>query len=424
MRVFRGRALLPDGEQVCDVAVENGLITGIGHDLGGEVVRLADDEVLLPGLVDTHVHVNEPGRTEWEGFATATRAAAAGGVTTIIDMPLNSLPPTTTTEALEVKRAAARGQCFVDVGFWGGVVPGNVPDLRALHEDGVFGFKCFLAPSGVDEFPPLEPDMLHRVMKELAELGALLIVHAEDGRLVGECSGERYSDFLASRPGDCEVSAIELLTSLAHVTGCRTHVLHLSSADAVGPLARSGVTAETCPHYLTLTAEEVGPGATEYKCCPPIRGDANRDRLWDALRDGTVAMVVSDHSPATADLKTTGDFGTAWGGIASLQLGLPLVWTEARRRGFGLTDVLRWMSSRPAALVGLGAKGSVEVGRDADLVVFAPEERFTVDPARLHHRHPVTPYAGRELTGVVRSTWLRGRRVDALPHGNLIRRAQ
>ena len=213
-------------------------------------------------------------------------------------------------------------------------------------------------------------------------------------------------------------------TSLARVTGCRTHVLHLSSADAVGPLARSGVTAETCPHYLTLTAEEVGPGATEFKCCPPIRGDANRERLWEGLRDGTIGMVVSDHSPATADLKTTGDFGTAWGGIASLQLGLPLVWTEARRRGFGLADVLRWMSSRPAALVGLGAKGAVEVGRDADLVVFAPEERFTVDPARLHHRHPVTPYAGREVTGVVRSTWLRGRRVDAVPHGNLIRRAQ
>ena len=424
MRVFRGRALLPTGERVCDVAVENGLIAAVGDDLGGEVVLLADDEILVPGLVDTHVHVNEPGRTEWEGFASATRAAAAGGVTTIIDMPLNCLPATTDRDALEVKRTAARGQCYVDVGFWGGAVPGNLSDLRALHEDGVFGFKCFLAPSGVDEFPPLGRDLVHRVMTELAGLGALLIVHAEDGGLVGECSGARYSDFLASRPAAAEVSAIELITSLARVTGCRTHVLHLSSAEAVGPLARSGVTAETCPHYLTLVAEQVGPGATEFKCCPPIRGDANRDRLWEALREGTIGMVVSDHSPATADLKTTGDFGTAWGGIASLQLGLPLVWTEARRRGFSLADVVTWMSSRPAALVGLGSKGAVEVGRDADLVVFAPDERFTVDPARLHHRHPVTPYAGQDLSGVVRSTWLRGRRVDAVPHGNLIRRVQ
>ncbi|HET6666742.1 MAG TPA: allantoinase AllB [Intrasporangium sp.] len=424
MRVFRGRVLLPHGEQACDVAVEDGVVTAIGHDLGGEVVRLADDEVLIPGLVDTHVHVNEPGRTEWEGFASATRAAAAGGVTTIIDMPLNSLPPTTDRVALEVKRAAADGQCHVDVGFWGGAVPDNLSDLRALHEDGVFGFKCFLAPSGVDEFPPLEPDMVHRVMKELADLGALLIVHAEDARLVGECSGERYSDFLASRPTDSEVSAIELVTSLARVTGCRTHILHLSSADAVGPLARSGVTAETCPHYLTLTAEEVSPGATEFKCCPPIRGDANRERLWEALRDGTIDLVVSDHSPASADLKTTGDFGTAWGGIASLQLGLPLVWTEARRRGFGLADVVRWMSARPAALVGLDRKGAIEVGKDADLVVLAPDEVFTVDPARLHHRHAVTPYAGRELTGVVRSTWLRGRLVDGAPHGTLVRRTR
>ena len=382
------------------------------------------DEVLLPGLVDTHVHVNEPGRTEWEGFASATRAAAAGGVTTIIDMPLNSLPPTTNRVALEVKRTAASGQCHVDVGFWGGAVPDNLADLRALHEDGVFGFKCFLAPSGVDEFPPLDRETVHRVMKELADLGALLIVHAEDGRLVRECAGERYSDFLASRPPGSEVSAIELVTSLAQATGCRTHVLHLSSADAVGPLARSGVTAETCPHYLTLTAEQVGPGATEFKCCPPIRGEANRERLWEALREGTIGIVVSDHSPATPDLKMTGDFGSAWGGIASLQLGLPLVWTEARRRGFGLADVVRWMASRPAALVGLDTKGSVEVGRDADLVVFAPDEPFTVDPARLHHRNPVTPYAGLDLTGVVRSTWLRGRRVDAVPRGTLIRRTQ
>ena len=256
----------------------------VGDDLGGEVVRLAGDEILLPGLVDTHVHVNEPGRTEWEGFASATRAAAAGGVTTIIDMPLNCLPPTTTRMALEVKRAAALGQCHVDVGFWGGAVPDNLSDLRGLHEDGVFGFKCFLSPSGVDEFPPLDPDTLQRVMAELADLGALLIVHAEDGGRVGECSGGQYPDFLASRPPESEVSAIELVTSSARATGCRTHILHLSSGDAVASLARSGVTAETCPHYLTLTAEQVGTGATEFKCCPPIRGQPTRAAVGGPAR--------------------------------------------------------------------------------------------------------------------------------------------
>lgn len=420
--VVRGRALLPSGERLCDVGIEDGRVAAIGAGLGGDVVQLADDEVLLPGLVDTHVHVNEPGRTEWEGFASATRAAAAGGVTTLIDMPLNSIPPTTTVAALEAKRGAARGQCHVDVGFWGGAVPDNLTDLRALHEEGVFGFKCFLADSGVEEFPPLEPHAVHRVMRELAGLGALLVVHAEDGRQVGACSGEQYTDFLASRPVGSEVAAVELVTRAALATGCRTHVLHVSSADAVGPLVGSGVTAETCPHYLTLAADEVGAGATEFKCCPPIRGAANRERLWQALREGSIDMVVSDHSPAPAELKTTGDFGTAWGGIASLQLGLPLVWTEARRRGFALEDVARWMSSRTAALAGLAGKGAIEVGRDADLVVFAPDEPFTVDPGRLLHRHPVTPYRGRELTGVVRSTWLRGRPVDGDPRGELLRR--
>ena len=428
MIVRAQRVVLPDVIGPRSIHIRDGRIVGVaGYDevvAGEEIVDVDDESVVMPGLVDTHVHINSPGRTEWEGFRSATLAAAAGGVTTLVDMPLNSIPPTTTLAGFNTKLDEARHDCFVDVGFWGGVVPGNLSDLRPLHEDGVFGFKCFLAPSGVDEFPPLGRDLVHRVMTELAGLGALLIVHAEDGGLVGECSGARYSDFLASRPAAAEVSAIELLTSLARVTGCRTHVLHLSSAEAVGTLAGSGVTAETCPHYLTLVAEQVGPGATEFKCCPPIRGDANRDRLWEALRAGTIGMVVSDHSPATADLKTTGDFGTAWGGIASLQLGLPLVWTEARRRGFSLADVVTWMSSRPAALVGLGTKGAVEVGRDADLVVFATDERFTVDPARLHHRHPVTPYAGQDLSGVVRSTWLRGRRVDAVPHGNLIRRVQ
>jgi len=421
--VLRGRVLLPDGEQRCDVSVRDGVIVSIGTH-AGPAVELADDEVLIPGLVDTHVHVNEPGRTEWEGFATATRSAAAGGVTTIVDMPLNSIPPTVDVTALDVKRVAADGQCYVDVGFWGGAVPGNLSDLRALHDDGVFGFKCFLVDSGVPEFRPLSRGEVADVMRELASYDGLLIVHAEDPHALGAPAGAQYADFLASRPRRSENAAIAYVVELAAATGCRTHILHLSSSDALPILAASPVTAETCPHYLTLTAEEVGPGATEFKCCPPIRERSNQDALWKGLREGAIDLVVSDHSPATAVLKETGDFGTAWGGIASLQLGLPIVWSAARDRGVSLDEVVRWMSSAPASLVGLSQKGAIEVGRDADLVVFAPDDSFLVDPEALHHRNPVTPYAGRRLHGVVRGTWLRGTRVGDRPHGTLLRRGE
>ena len=424
------RVLLPGGERPAAVAVHGGQIAavadrgaaldaGVEEDLGGIAV--------LPGLVDTHVHVNEPGRTSWEGFATATAAAAAGGVTTIVDMPLNSIPSTVDIAALEVKRKAATGQCFVDVGFWGGAVPGNLAELRGLHEAGVFGFKCFLAPSGVDEFPPLAWPELEQVLEVLHDLGALLVVHAEDGDRLGVTpASPRYADFVASRPPSTEDSAVARLAGLAVLADARVHVLHLSSAGAVPHLAtaRAGgapVTAETCPHYLTLAAEDVPDGATEYKCCPPIRGRANADRLWQALADGTVSCVVSDHSPCPAQLKA-GDFASAWGGIASLQLGLPLVWTAARQRGVPLSDVVGWMADAPARLVGLAGKGRIEVGSAADLVAFAADEEFTVDPAALLHRHPVTPYAGRRLAGVVRRTWLRGTVVGAEPRGRLLRR--
>ncbi|WP_028651875.1 allantoinase AllB [Nocardioides halotolerans] len=401
------------------------------------VVDLADDEVLLPGLVDTHVHVNEPGRTEWEGFATATRAAAAGGVTTILDMPLNSVPPTTTVEALETKRAVAEGQVSVDVGFWGGAVPGNVPDLGPLHEAGVFGFKCFLLDSGVEEFGHLEPDQLALAMKETAALGALMIVHAEDGGLLDEAAldGGRYAGFLASRPKAAEEAAIDLVIAQARATGGRAHVVHLSDADAVAALraARTDgvdLSVETCPHYLTFDAEHVADGATELKCCPPIREAANREALWAALAAGDLDFVVSDHSPCTVDLKRRGggDFGEAWGGIASVQLGLPAVWTGARERGHALVDVVRWMATATADRVGLAHKGRIEVGADADLVRFAPDEEFTVDVTRLHHRNPVSAYAGRRLAGVVRETWLRGVPVadgdEQSPRGRLLRRGE
>ena len=423
----RPAAVVVDGERISAVLLRD---AAVDPPADREVV-LGADEVLLPGLVDTHVHVNEPGRTEWEGFASATRAAAAGGVTTLIDMPLNSLPPTTDAEALAVKRKAADGQCAIDVGFWGGAVPGNGADLAALHHAGVFGFKCFLLPSGVDEFPPLSRAELAAALEQVAALNALMIVHAEDPGLVTDAHGRRYADFLASRPRAAEDTAIAGLLELARQTGARVHVLHLSSADALPMIAEAKaaglpITAETCPHYLALSAEEVPDGDTRFKCCPPVRESGNRDALWRGLAEGTIDAVVSDHSPSTVDLKRldTGDFGAAWGGIASLQLGLPVVWSQARERGHGLADVVRWMAGNTAALAGLASKGRIAAGADADLVVFAPDESFTVDPGRLHHRNPVTPYAGRTLTGVVRRTWLRGQPIDldAEPRGRLLSR--
>lgn len=437
------RVVTPEGERPAAVVVRGGTIAGVlPYDArlpsGAPVTDLGDD-ALLPGLVDTHVHINDPGRTAWEGFATATAAAAAGGITTVVDMPLNSVPPTTTPENLAVKRAAARGRVHIDTGFWGGAVPGNVPHLRPLHDAGVFGFKCFLPPSGVDEFPQLSRAELADALAESARFDGLLIVHAEDPAVLAAAParpGPRYADFLASRPAAAEDAAISELVALARQFGARVHILHLSSASAL-PVLRAArgdgvrLTVETCPHFLTLAAEEVPDGATEFKCCPPIREAANRDALWQALADGTIDAVVSDHSPSTIDLKhkDTGDFAAAWGGISSLQLGLPAVWTEARRRGHDLADVVRWMSAGPAALAGLsGTKGAVAPGRDADFAVLAPEETFTVDPARLHHRNPITAYAGRTLHGVVRATYLRGRlvaeggAVRGEPSGRLLRR--
>ncbi|MEU6334551.1 allantoinase AllB [Streptomyces cellulosae] len=433
------RVITPEGTRAASVAVAGGTVTAVlPHDApvpaGARLEDLGDD-VLLPGLVDTHVHVNDPGRTEWEGFWTATRAAAAGGITTLIDMPLNSLPPTTTVDHLRVKRKTAADKAHIDVGFWGGALPDNTADLRPLHEAGVFGFKAFLSPSGVDEFPHLDDDRLARALREIASFDGLLIVHAEDPlQLDGapQRGGPRYADFLASRPRRAEDTAIARLLEQARRFDARVHVLHLSSADALPLIAEAKadgvrVTVETCPHYLTLTAEEVPDGASEFKCCPPIREAANQDLLWQALADGTIDCVVTDHSPSTADLKTD-DFATAWGGISGLQLSLPAVWTEARRRGHTLEDVVRWTSTRTAELAGLDArKGAVAPGHDADFAVLAPDETFTVDPAALQHRNRVTAYAGRTLHGVVRSTWLRGERVLAdgeftAPKGRLLTR--
>ncbi|MGW2862013.1 allantoinase AllB [Streptomyces sp. NPDC001205] len=432
------RVITPEGTRPATVAVAGGKIADV-LPYEAEVpagARLEDfgDDVLLPGIVDTHVHVNDPGRTEWEGFWTATRAAAAGGITTLIDMPLNSLPPTTTVENLRVKQEVAASKAHIDTGFWGGALPDNVKDLGPLHEAGVFGFKAFLSPSGVEEFPELDQKQLERSLAEIAGFDGLMIIHAEDPHELDAAphlTGPKYADYLATRPRVSENTAIEGLINAAKRVGARVHVLHLSSSDALPLIAaakREGVrlTVETCPHYLTLTAEEVPDGASEFKCCPPIREAANQDLLWAALADGTIDCVVTDHSPSTADLKTD-DFATAWGGISSLQLSLPAIWTEARKRGHSLEDVVRWMSTATANLVGLTQKGAIEAGRDADFAVLAPDETFTVDPAELQHRNRVTAYAGKTLHGVVRSTWLRGERIQhdgviAEPTGRLLER--
>jgi len=425
------RAVTPDGECAAAVSVADGRIVAVdAYDALIATTEDVDlvDVALLPGLVDTHVHVNEPGRTEWEGFASATRAAAAGGVTAIVDMPLNSLPPTVDVDALRVKRAAAEGQMHIDVGFWGGAIPGNADALPGLHAAGVYGFKAFLADSGVPEFPPLDPGQL---AEALAAVDAQFVVHAEDpDQLRAAASSPAYADFLASRPPAAEHAAVATAIEAARAAGARVHILHLSAASALPLIARARadglrVTAETCPHYLTLDADEIPSGATEFKCCPPIRDAANADLLWAALADGLITCVVSDHSPCTPELKRqdTGDFAAAWGGIASVQLGLPVIWTAARARGHALADVVSWMARRPADLVGLASKGRIEVGADADLVAFDPEASFVVDPARLHHRNPVTPYAGKVLTGVVGTTWLRGRTVTGdAPRGRFLTR--
>ncbi|MGW5383178.1 allantoinase AllB [Nocardia sp. NPDC003963] len=427
------------GESAAGIGVRDGSIVCVEpYDAAldaVEVIELSADEVLLPGLVDSHVHINDPGRSEWEGFASATRAAAAGGVTTVLDMPLNSIPPTVDVDALEVKQAAAATRCHVDVGFWGGAVPGNISALRPLHTAGVFGFKCFLVHSGVDEFPPLDASEFDAALAELRTFDALMIVHAEDAQVIAaapEPGGRTYRRFLDSRPPAAEERAIAQVIALAKKTGCRVHILHLSNASALGMIAaarRDGVriTVETCPHYLVFSAEEIVDGATQFKCCPPIRDERNRELLWQGLEAGAIDAIVSDHSPSTADLKAldTGDFGRAWGGISSLQLGLPVIWTEARRRGFALPDVVRWMSRGPARVAGLERKGDIAVGFDADFCVFAPDEEFIVRARELHHKNAVTPYHAERLSGVVRRTVLRGAVIDdtAGPvRGRLLRR--
>jgi allantoinase len=428
MTVRSERVVTPEGLQPAAVHVRDGQIvavTGIDEMLDGSEIVDAGTNVVAPGLVDIHVHINEPGRTAWEGFASATRAAAAGGVTTVLDMPLNSIPPTVTVDALERKRAAAQGQCHVDVGFWGGAVPDNLDALADLHAAGVFGFKAFLVDSGVDEFDSVSVDQLETAMTRLGELGALTLVHAEDAEVIDGAADiwefgdpREHRTFLVSRPDEAESRAVDHVAAIARRTGARVHVLHLSSATALEPLRTAidvgaAITAETCPHYLALDSDAVPDGATPYKCAPPIRDAENQDRLWAALADGTLCVVSSDHSPCPPDLKRcdSGDFRAAWGGIASLQLGLAVTWTQAHSRGHAPQHLTRWMSTEPAKLAGLHDKGKLAPGHTADICVWDPDATWVVDGNALEHRHPVTPYDGMRLRGRVLTTYARGRLV-------------
>ena len=431
------RVVTADGEAPRSIAIREGQVASVAPfdgklDAAREVTFEAD-VVVLPGIVDSHVHVCEPGNTEWEGFATATKAAAAGGITTLVDMPIDSVPATVTPDALEAKRAAARDQAHVDVGFWGGASPGNLEEMPRLRALGVLGFKCFMIDPGVPDFPPLDAQGMEHALAVAREVDAPLLIHAESAAAapgIAPLSSRSYADYLASRPREMENVAVAQVIEAARRTGGHAHVVHLSSSDAIASIAAARhdgvrVTVETCPHYLALSADEIADGATAFKCSPPIREASNRDALWSGLEDGVIDLIVSDHSPSTVAMKqvVSGDFGAAWGGISSLQLSLSIVWTEARRRDHTLTEVVRWMAEGPARLAGLRQKGKIAPGFDADFCVLAPEESFVVDPERLYHRNRLTPYAGRQLMGVVRETWLRGEPVDwRHPRGQLIDR--
>ncbi|RMG17128.1 MAG: allantoinase AllB [Deltaproteobacteria bacterium] len=432
---MEGRSL--SGRGGISLSIEAGRIHSV------EPRDLDSGPAVLPGLVDTHVHINEPGRTHWEGFDTATRAAAAGGITTVVDMPLNCIPATTSPAALEEKRRAASDRSFVDLAFWGGIVPGKIDEIEPLIEAGVAGFKAFLIDSGVEEFPPVGEAELRRALPILARHRIPLLVHAElagpieeAGHRVQERDPTDYVTFVETRPPAAELEAIRLLIRLCREYGAPVHIVHLACGEAVPEIARAQeeglpLSAETCPHYLGIDVATIPPGATHFKCCPPIRDTRQRELLWEGLASGVIGLVVSDHSPCPPEMKRldAGDFLEAWGGIASLQLTLAAVWTEASKRGFRLADLARWMSEAPARLAGLDdRKGRLAPGFDADVVLFDPDACFRVEPERLHHRHPLTPWAGRELRGVVRAVYLRGEEVAregeilGAPRGQLLRR--
>jgi allantoinase len=429
------RVVLPDGVAPAALLVADGIIESVIRRepdgravLDGYATQDFGDDCIFPGLVDTHVHINEPGRAEWEGFVTATRAAAAGGYTVLVDMPLNCLPETTTVAALEQKRAAATGKCWVDWAAWGGVVGGNQTHIGPLAAAGVPGYKCFLIYPGIEGFTMVDEAQLRAALPHVACSGLPLLVHAElAGPLetvapaLAEADWTQYGAYLASRPDEAEIDAIRLMIDLCREFRCRVHIVHLSSAKALNMLADARseglpITVETCPHYLHFAAEQIPNGATLFKCAPPIRKRANQELLWEGLLSGIIDLVASDHSPCPLVMKRidSGNFQQAWGGIAGLSVSLPVMWTDLRKRGLPLTCIAQWMAEAPAKLAGFSdRKGSIAAGKDADLTIFDPDTSFTLTPERLHYRHPVSPYLGEDLYGVVKHTFVRGNEVFA-----------
>ncbi len=441
-KAIRSRnTITPQGIREAVVVIESGIITEVREALSvNHNDNLIDvgDKVLMAGVIDPHVHINEPGRTDWEGFNTATKAAIAGGITTLVDMPLNSSPVTTTVKAFKEKLAAAQNKIHANVGFWGGVVPGNENEIEGLVAKGVLGFKAFLTHSGIDEFPNATEEDLRRVMPVIAKDGLPLLVHCEltsnniikptysdhtrtalknlTGKLKGNSS---YPNYLASRPKEWEDQAIALMIRLCEEYTCRTHIVHLSSSNSINQITEAKqrglpLTVETGQHYLYFNAEVIKDGQTGFKCAPPIREKANNDKLWQALKDGVIDFVATDHSPAPPYMKQleTGDFMKAWGGIASLQFALPVLWTEAKQRNFGVTHIAKWLCEKPAELIGSHKnKGRIEAGFDADLMVWDANRKFTVTEDIIQHRHKITPYLDNELYGVVEQTYLAGEKV-------------
>ena len=417
------RTITPDGIQRAVVLVKDGVITDILNELpaGGFQVINAGNKVLMPGVVDPHVHINEPGRTNWEGFNTATKAAIAGGITTLVDMPLNSSPVTTSAKAFDEKLNATKGQLHTHCGFWGGIVPGNEEEIEPLIRKGVLGFKAFLTHSGIDEFPNSTEDELRKAMPIIAKHQLPLLVHCELSDSGGPHLGSTrsYSNYLASRPKKWEDDAIALMIRLCDEFNCRTHIVHLSSADSIEQVAAAKqkglpLTAETGQHYLYFNAEEIKDGQTQFKCAPPIREQKNNEKLWQALKDGIIDFVATDHSPAPPEMKemASGDFMKAWGGVSSIQFALPVLWTAARKRGCSLNDLAKWLCEKPAELTGKqNTKGKIAKGFDADFVVWEPDQQFTVTENIIHHKHKITPYLNEKLYGVVEQTWLKGEMV-------------
>ena len=434
------RVITPVGIKKAVVLIKDGRIADVLNELppGDFLVTDLGNKVLMPGIVDPHVHINEPGRTDWEGFDTATRAAIAGGITTLIEMPLNASPVTTTTIALDEKIRATRGKLHTNCGFWGGVVPGNENDIEPLIEKGILGFKAFLVHSGIDEFPNVSEEDLRKVMPAIARHGLPLLVHCElrsnFQHSTFNIQHSSYSNYLSSRPKKWENDAIALIIHLCEEFNCRTHIVHLSSADSIEQITKAKtkglpLTAETCHHYLYFSAEEIMDGATAFKCAPPIREKINNEKLWQALKEGIIDFVATDHSPSLPEMKEllSGDFMKAWGGISSLQFSLPVLWTAAKKHDCSLSDIAKWLSEKPASLPGIqDQKGNVAKGYDADLVVWDPEKKFTVSENMNYHKHKITPYMNEELYGVVEQTWLGGKKVyDSgkflhLNKGNLI----